>query len=102
MSNQHIPQPYPSEWSDILSCLVLGKCCLRESGMTSALIETQSSFYAHFKANKMPFMMPYYSDIFSTILFLRSSNLTFSLVFPKILCFNLKKETYFVCSHNYY
>jgi hypothetical protein len=33
----------------------LATSCQRKSGITSALNEIQSSFYAHFKANKMPF-----------------------------------------------
>jgi hypothetical protein len=41
----------------------------RKSGITSALIEIQSSHYAHFKANKMPFPVTYYTDIFSTVMF---------------------------------
>jgi hypothetical protein len=44
--------------ADIQSCQkthFLGTSCLTKSGITSALIEIQSSFYAHFKATKMPF-----------------------------------------------
>jgi hypothetical protein len=35
----------------------LGASYLRKSGITSFLIEIRSSFYAHFKAYKMPFPM---------------------------------------------
>jgi hypothetical protein len=74
--------------ADIQSCQktrFLATSCLRKSGITSALIEIQSSFYAHFKANKMPFPVSYYTSILSTVMFSRSSNLTFDLVFLKML-----------------
>jgi hypothetical protein len=60
-----------------------GTICIRKSGITFARLEIQSSFYAHFKANKMPFPMNYYANIFSTVMFLKSSYLTFDLVFIK-------------------
>jgi hypothetical protein len=53
--------------ADIQNCQktrFFGTSCLRKSGVTSALIEIQGSFYAHFKANKMPFPMTYYTNIF--------------------------------------
>jgi hypothetical protein len=85
--------------ADIQSCQktrFLATSCLRKSGITSALIEIQSSFYAHFKANKMPFIVIYYTNIFSTVMFSRSSNLTLTFYFSKcgVLIF-LKK--YIVC-----
>jgi hypothetical protein len=45
----------------------LGTSCLRKNDITSALIEIQSSFYSHFEANKTPFPMTYYTNIFSTV-----------------------------------
>jgi hypothetical protein len=79
----------------------LGISCLRKSGIRSALIEIQSSFYANFKANKMPFPMTYYTNIFSTVIFSRSSNSTFVHYFSEccVLIF-LKKKS--VCACNYY
>jgi hypothetical protein len=50
--------------ADIQNCqktCSVGISCLRKSSITCALIEIQSSFYAHFKANKMPFPMTYYA-----------------------------------------
>jgi hypothetical protein len=78
--------------ADIQSCPKihsLGTSCLRKSGITSALIQIQSSFYAHFKANEMPFPMTYCTNIFSTIMFSGSSNLTFDLVFLRMWYFNM-------------
>jgi pantothenate kinase len=89
--------------SDIQSCQTtnfLGTSCLRKKrGITSTLTETQSSFYAHFKANKMPFPMTCYRNIFSAVMFSRSSNLTFDLAFLKMRYFNLKN---ILCACNYY
>jgi hypothetical protein len=86
--------------ADIQSCQkklsFFSTSCLRKSGIPSALIEIQSSFYAHFKANKMLFPMTYSTNIFSTVMFCRSSNLTFDLVFLKIRYFNFLKK-YIVC-----
>jgi hypothetical protein len=48
---------------DIESCqktVFLGTSFLRNSGITSALIAINSPFYAHFKANKMPFPVTSY------------------------------------------
>jgi hypothetical protein len=75
----------------------LAQVVLKKSGITSALIEIQSSFYAHFKANKMPFPMTYYTNTFSTVMFSRSSNLTFDLEFLKMWYFNFLKKIY--CVH---
>jgi hypothetical protein len=58
--------------ADIQSCQktsFLARSCLWKSGITSTLIELQSSFYAHFKANKMPFPTTYYTNTFSTVVF---------------------------------
>jgi hypothetical protein len=77
--------------ADIQNCQkthFLATSCLRKSGITSALIELQSLFYANFKDNKMPFPMTYYTNIFSTVMFSRSSHLTFDLVFLKMRYFN--------------
>jgi hypothetical protein len=78
-----------------------GTSCLRKSGITSALIAIQSMFYAHFKANKMPFLMTCYTNIFSTVMFSRSSNLTFTfdLVFLRMRYFNVFNM---LCTCNYY
>jgi hypothetical protein len=59
---------------------------LEKSGITSAMIDIQSSFYAHFKASKMPYPMTYCTNIFSTVMFSGSSDLTFDLVFLKMRC----------------
>jgi hypothetical protein len=51
--------------ADIQNCqkekehFFFGTNCIRKSGMTSALIEAQSSFYAHFRANEMHFPVTY-------------------------------------------
>jgi hypothetical protein len=45
-----------------------GTSCLRKSGITSARIKIHSSFYAHFKANEMPFPMTYCTNIFSIVM----------------------------------
>jgi hypothetical protein len=77
--------------ADIQSCQkthFFGTSCLRKSGITSVIIEIQSSFYTHFRANKMPFPMTCYTNIFSTVIFSRSSNLTFDPVFLKMHYFN--------------
>jgi hypothetical protein len=63
--------------------LFFGTSCLGKSGITSALIEIQSSLYAQFKANKMPSPVICHTNIFSTVMFSRYSNLTFHLVFLK-------------------
>jgi hypothetical protein len=58
--------------ADVQKCqetLFLGTSCLRKNGISSAIIETQGSFYAHFKANKMPFPMTYYTSILSKLCF---------------------------------
>jgi hypothetical protein len=85
--------------ADIQSCQktrFLATSCLRKSGITSALIEIQHSFYAHFKENKMPFPMTYYTNIFSTVMFSRSSDMTFDLVFLKMQYFNFFEKIYCV------
>jgi hypothetical protein len=86
--------------SGIQSCQktrFFGTSCLRKSGITSAQIEIQSSFYAHFKANEMPFLLTYCTNIFSTVMNPRSSNLTFDLVFLKMRYFNsFEKNKYIV------
>lgn len=51
--------------------------CLRRSGITSASVEVQSSFYAAFKAKEMPSPVTSYSNIFSIVMFPRSASLTF-------------------------
>jgi hypothetical protein len=61
----------------------LGTSCLRKSGTTATLTKIQSSFYPHFKANKIMFPMTYYTNIFSTVMFSRYSNLTLTLYFSK-------------------
>jgi hypothetical protein len=70
-----------------------GTGCLREIGVSSVWIEIHSSFYAHFKANEMPFPMTYYTNVFSTLMYPRSSYFTFDLYFSEcsILIF-LKKN----------
>jgi hypothetical protein len=75
--------------------------CLRKSGITSAWIEIQSSFYAHLKANKNPFPMIYYTNIFSTVMYPRSSHSTFDLVFLKIRYYNFFEKN-ILCACNYY
>jgi hypothetical protein len=88
--------------ADIQICQItrfLTTSFLRKSGITSTLIEIQSLFYSHFKANEMPFPMAYYTNMFSKVMYPRSSNLTFDLVFLKMRYFNLKKKLY-AC--NYY
>jgi hypothetical protein len=45
----------------------MGKGFHRESGI-SPLIQAQSSFYAHYKVNNMPFPVTYYINIFSTVM----------------------------------
>jgi hypothetical protein len=77
--------------ADIQSCKkihFLGTGSRRKSGITSAVIEIQSSFYAHFKAKKLPLSVTYYTNIFSKAVNSRSSNLTFDLVFLKMRYFN--------------
>jgi hypothetical protein len=74
----------------------LGTSCLRKSAITSALIEIQSSFYAHFKANKTLCPMTCYANIFSTVTFSSSSNLTFDL-FLKMRYFNFSEKIF--CAH---
>jgi hypothetical protein len=76
--------------------------CLRKSGITSAQIEIQNSFYGHFKANKMPFQMTYYTNIFSTVMFSRTSNFIFDFVFLKMRYFNFCKKKNILCACNYY
>jgi hypothetical protein len=71
--------------------------CLRKSGITSAWIEIQSSFYAYFKANEMLFPMTYCTNIFSTVMYPRTSDLTFDLVFLKMRYFNFFEKMY--CVH---
>jgi hypothetical protein len=73
--------------ADIQSCQktrFFGTSCLGKSCITSARIEVQSSFYADFKTNEMPFPVTCCTNIFSTVMYPRSSNLTFDLVFLKI------------------
>lgn len=76
----------------------LDTSCLRQNGITSALIETQSSLYVHFKANKMSFPMICY-NIFTTVMFPRSSNSTYDIVFLKQQYF---KVFNILCAHYYY
>jgi hypothetical protein len=61
---------------------------LRKSGITSALTQIQNLFYAHFKADKMPFQMTYYTNIFSITVFSRSISLIFDLLLLEIWYFN--------------
>jgi hypothetical protein len=66
----------------IQSCLknnFLTPSCIRESGITSALIETQISFHAHIKTNNMPFPMQ--------LCFQGLAKFTFDLVFLKMQLF---------------
>jgi hypothetical protein len=70
---------------------------LRKNGITFALIEIQIAFYAHFKANEMTFPVTYYTSIFSTVMFSRSPNLIFELVFLKMQYFNFFGKKYVVC-----
>jgi hypothetical protein len=80
---------------DIKSCQkthFFSTSCLRKGGITSARIEIQSLFYVHFKANEMPFPVTYCTNIFSTVMYPRSSNLTFDLVFLKMRYFNSLKK----------
>jgi hypothetical protein len=67
-----------------LSISFLEMSCHRRNGITSALIETQGLFYAHFKVNKITFLVTCHTNIFSTIMFSRSSDLTFNFVFLKM------------------
>jgi hypothetical protein len=69
-----------------------GTSCLSKSDITTDLIEIQSLFYAHFKSNKIPVPVTYYTNIFSTVMFSKSSNMIFHLVFLKMRYFNLKKN----------
>jgi hypothetical protein len=62
-----------------------------KSGITSALIETYSSFHVHFKPNKMPFPMLCYTNIFSTVMISKIFDLTFNLIFLKMSYCLLKK-----------
>jgi hypothetical protein len=61
----------------------------------------KSSFYSHFKANEMPFPMTYYTNIFSTVMYPRSSHLTFNFVFLKMRHFNFFEQN-ILCGCNYY
>jgi hypothetical protein len=88
---------------DIQSCQktnFLGTSCLRKSGITSALIEVQSSFYANFKANKMPFPVNYHTIYSAQVYFQGLQILPLTLYFSKcgILIF-LKN---ILCACNYY
>jgi hypothetical protein len=79
--------------ADIQNCQkisFLGTRCLGKSGITSAVIEIQSLFYADVKANKIPFPTTYYTNIFRTVMFSWSSNLTFDLLFLKMQYFFFK------------
>jgi hypothetical protein len=90
--------------ADIQNCqktCVLATSCLRKNSMTSALVEIRSSFYANFKANKMPFPLTYWTNIFSRVVFSRSSNLTFDLVFYKMQYSNFLEKN-LLCACNYY
>jgi hypothetical protein len=88
--------------ADIQSCqknsFFLATSCLRKSGITSALTEIQSSLYARFKASRMPFPMTYYTNIFSRVMYQRSSNLTLYFSKCSILIFFLN----ILCACNYY
>jgi hypothetical protein len=71
---------------------------LRKTGITFAV----SLLWVHsvcFKANKIPFLMTYYTNIISTVMLSRSSNLTFGPVFLKMWNFNFFK---ILCACNYY
>jgi hypothetical protein len=48
----------------------------------------------------MPFPMTYYTNIFSRVMYPRSSNLSFDLVFLKMRCFNFFNNI--LCACNYY
>lgn len=68
----------------------------RGSGITYVLTETQNSPQVHFGHNKMPFPVICYISIFSTVIFWRSSNLTFDHS-SKFGILILEKNTYIVC-----
>jgi hypothetical protein len=89
--------------ADIQNCrkTFFGTHCLRKSGIISALIHIQNSFYAHFKANKTPFPMIYYTNIFSTVMFSRSPNLIFDLGFVKMRYFNFFGKNTLCACNNY-
>jgi hypothetical protein len=93
-----------SSRADIRICqktLFLGTSCPRRSGITSALIQIQNSLYTHFKANKMQFPVTYYTNVFSTVISSRFSNLTFDHVFLKMCYFNFFEKN-ILCACNYY
>jgi hypothetical protein len=49
----------------------------------------------------MPFLMTYYTNIFSKVMYPRSSNLNFDFVFLKMLYFNFFEKN-ILCACNYY
>jgi hypothetical protein len=80
--------------ADIQSCQIAvfwGTSSPTECGINSTLT---GIFYAHVKANKMPTAMTYYTNILSTIMFAKSSNLTFDLVFLKMQYLIFLEEKY--------
>jgi hypothetical protein len=86
-------------WEQIPKCLrkscSSGTNCLRKNGLTSALIEKESSFCNHFEANKMYFPMTCYTEKFSAVMFSRSSDSNFDFVFLKMWYFNFLKNILF-------
>jgi hypothetical protein len=68
--------------------------------ITSALTETQSSFYSYLKANTMTLPMTYYTNIFSILKFSSLHILTLTMYFSKGgTLIGLKK---ILCACNYY
>jgi hypothetical protein len=49
--------------------IIFGISCIRKRSISSVLIETQSSFYAHFKANKMTFPIILFTNILQNYVF---------------------------------
>jgi hypothetical protein len=69
----------------------LSTSCLRKSGVTLPLLR----YRIHF----MLISEPYYSNIFSTVMFSRSSDFTFDLVFLKMRYFNVfLKNVLYACN----
>jgi hypothetical protein len=64
-----------------------------------------TSYRVHFmlisKLMKCPFQLTYYTNILSTVMYPRSSNLTFDLVFLKMRYFNFFEKN-ILCACNYY
>jgi hypothetical protein len=82
--------------ADIRSCqpVFRAQVALEKSGITSGLIEIQSLFYAHFKANKIPFPVTCYTQHRYVFKVLKSD-----LVFLKKGYFNFLN---ILCASNYY